>query len=436
MKYILSLTAGLLMAMSANAVVVQKVQLKNGSVLEGYIQHQDKNDNIVFCSDNAIVNINEAGAQTPETAYSPTNLDARWIKWGEDNDAFIGTGTERRLILHDIIFNGNVNNIGNATDTTYVPDYAANLEDVFVKQHPRVYKVRVLEKGAKIKYMELTPNTYTFNWSDVESITSERRPKTALSGIDRVYQLSNGSQVSGQYAGEAYSTLSLYGANGVIETFDIDKVDRYQYKGINPAQSVFEQSELLDVVRTRNSGTYQGVIIERNFTEGNNYLVIQQQSGATQMLKFKDVVEYSKIENPAYNPLTDAILRPGELVINRMAVDTVGVTKKNGILILDKLNEKLSIPQTAVATRVNVEFYNPQNASTDNLIMVKLQSGKQKKKTVYGFSTDIYEMQKYVPTSQSTSVNHTTKLEYDLPGKGAYAIYDQANRKAISFVID
>ena len=108
-------------------------------------------------------------------------------------------------------------------------------------RHSTVVKVKVLEKGINIKYLELSPNTYTFNWSDVESIKADRRSKTALSGIDRIYQLQSGQEIRGQYAGESYNTLSLYTSSGMIETIDIDNVSKYFYKGINPNQNIFEQ---------------------------------------------------------------------------------------------------------------------------------------------------------------------------------------------------
>ena len=38
---------------SANAVIVQKIYLKDGSILSGYIQKQDGNGNLTFRSDNA-----------------------------------------------------------------------------------------------------------------------------------------------------------------------------------------------------------------------------------------------------------------------------------------------------------------------------------------------------------------------------------------------
>lgn len=434
MKKILLFLAFFASCITSQATVIQKVYLKNGTILNGYIQQQDKNDNITFRSESAIVCVNGRNSTTIERVYKISELDKKWIEWAEKNDAFLGTGNTRTLSLNEIIFSKTNNS---ETEDSVMSDLSelSHFENDFKVRHSTVVKVKVLEKGINIKYLELTPNTYTFNWSDVESIKADRRPKTALSGIDRVYQLKNGQEICGQYAGETLNTLSLYTSSGMIETIDIDNATKYFYKGINPTQTIFEQSELVDVVRTKNNGTFRGIIVERNFTEGNNYLVIQQQTGSSQMLKFADIAEYSKEENSEYAPKYDVILKQGEVVVNRVVTDSVNVTKKGTTLILDSINMKVVVPREGNTTKVCVEYYNPNNLSSEHLLMVKVDKIKVKKNFVYGFSTDIYDMKKFIPTSVETSVNHTTKVDYILPDKGIFAIYDQQTKRAMPFII-
>ena len=283
--------------------------------------------------------------------------------------------------------------------------------------------------------MELTPNTYNFSWDDVESVKADRRDKTALSGIDRVYQLNSGQEVRGQYAGESYNTLSLYTNNGMVETFDIDNVTKYFYKPINPNQDIMEQSELVDVVRTKNNGTFRGIIVERNFASGSNYLIIQQQTGASQILKFADITEYSKEENNNYKPKYDILLKEGEVVINRVPTDSIGVVKKGSTLVLDSINHKVVVPKKGGSTTIIVEYYNPKHLSSDHLILVKVDKVAKKKKAIYSFSADIFDMKKYSAQGSETSVNNTTRLEYVVDGQGVFAIYDQNSKKAMPFIV-
>ena len=260
--FILSIVLSTIAFFSANAIVVQKVYLKNGTVLNGYIQQQDKNDNIKFYSEHAVICVDGKNATISEKEYRIGELNENWIKWAKKNDAFSGTEDNRTLNLNEIYFGKESNNI-NLSDSTEAYNSSNEVfENDFKLRYSTVSKVKVLEKGYKIKYLEFTPNIYNFTWDDVEYIKSDKRLKTDLSGIDRTYVLKNGYEITGQYAGETYNTLSLYtGKSGVIETFNIDDVIKYIYKGINPNQDIFEQSELLDVVNTTNQGYISGIIV-------------------------------------------------------------------------------------------------------------------------------------------------------------------------------
>ena len=418
----------------AKAVVVQKVYLKNGSVLNGYIQKQDKNDNITFRSESAVICVDGKNATTIEHVYKISDLDKKWVEWAEKNDAFNGIGDSRTLTLNEVIFNHS-NNYDYNDSVAVIDDERSVFENEFKISHPSVMKVRVLEKGLNIKYLELTPNTYNFSWDDIESVKADRREKTALSGIDRIYQLNNGQEVRGQYAGESYNTLSLYTHSGMVETFDINNVSKYFYKPLNPNQDIIEQSELVDVVRTKNNGTFRGIIVERNFTSGSNYLIIQQQTGASQMLKFADITEYSKEENNDFKPKFDVILKEGEVVINRVSTDSVDVVKKGSTLVLDSINHKVVVPKEGSSTKIIVEYYNPKHLSSDHLILVKVDKSIVKKKAVYSFSADIFEMKKYTAQGSETTVNNTTRVGYIVDGQGVFALYDQNNKKAMPFIV-
>ena len=434
MKKIVVLFLSAFTLLQVQAVVVQKVYLKNGSVLNGYIQKQDKSDNITFRSESAIICVNGKNATTTERVYKINDLDKKWIEWAEKNDAFNGVGDSRTLTLNEVIFNHS-NSYDYNDSVAVIDDDRGVFENEFKISHPSVMKVRVLEKGLNIKYLELTPNTYNFSWDDVESVKADRREKTALSGIDRIYQLNNGQEVRGQYAGESYNTLSLYTNSGMVETFDIDNVTKYFYKPLNPNQDIMEQCELVDVVRTKNNGTFRGIIVERNFASGSNYLIIQQQTGASQMLKFADITEYSKEENNDYKPKFDILLKKGEVVINRVATDSVGVSPKGTTLILDSINHNVVVPKESGTTKIIVEYHNPNHLSSDHLILVKVDKAVVKKKTIYSFSANIFDMTKYSARSVETSVNNTTRIEYEVDRQGVFALYDQITKKAMPFIV-
>jgi hypothetical protein len=426
MKKILALAVMLLTTVATYAVTVQEVYLKNGSVLTGYIKQQDKKENITFSSDNAAISI--AGAQVVITNEEVplASLEQKWVDWANKNDAFNRKSNgELTLTLSKITLIGD----------------SVTANSTFLSNLKTDERVRVLEKGSVVKYLELTPNEYKFNWSEVESIKGVQRVKNALSGIDRVYHLKNGQVAQGQYAGESYSTLSLYNSSGVIETYNIDDVVRYEYIPINENQSIFEQSELLDVVSVKNGDPKQGIIVERNFTQDANYLVLQlPDKGGQQVLKFADVAGYSKVVNPAYNPKFDIFLAENQVVINRQNPYVATYSKEGSRIVIDSINTSFRFPKQKVATRIEVEVGNPRRLSMDRYMIVGVKCVVTKtllmrKVVTYCFSTDLYDMVRYNPVAIETSANNTTKLTFDLPGEGIFALYDQQAKKVMPFII-
>jgi sRNA-binding regulator protein Hfq len=416
MRKILSiLVLALSFAGAADAVVVQKIFLKNGSVLSGYIQRQDNNGNMFIRSDNAIICLKSKDATiSNEKNYNIKDLNKAWVDWAEKNDEFEGVGDNRTLLLADI--------------TTKAKS---------------VTKVRVLERGEVVKYLEMTPNTYQISWKDVINIKGEKRSKTALSGINRIYPLKSGMEFEGQYAEENDSVITLYLNNGVRQSFKIDDMVKCTFRPINPNQDIFAQSELLDIVKTKNGAETKGVIIEQNYTsakDSENYYLVQQQSGAIQSIKISDVLETRKEENPQYDPKFDILLKEGEVVINRQEVVLAKIKEEGDKIVFDSLSNKVVIAKDPNNnTKVTVEYRNANgsNLETYQVVRVTKATEKRRRETVsyYYFSYRDLVNATIRPVSLETSVNHTTKAEYIVGGEGVFALYDAQSRKAYPFTI-
>ena len=414
MKKILSImVAALAIAGSAEAVIVQKIYLKDGSVLSGYIQKQDDNGNLTIHSDVAEICLKSSQATiSNEKNYTESELDKNWVEWAEKNEAFEGTGNQRTLYLADV-----------------------------TSKSKTVAKVKIIERGELVRYLEMSPDIYTIPWKDVLAIKGEKRCKTALSGINRIFQLKSGMEFEGQYAEETDSLLTLYLNNGIRQSFKINDVIKYTFRPINPNQDIFAQSELLNIVKTKNGNETKGIIIEQNYTsakDSENYFLVQQPSGAIQSIKVSDILETRKEENPKFDPKFDVLLKEGEVLINRQEVVMTGITEKGENSVLDSLSEKVVIkkdPQNN--TRVTVEYRNANGANIEAYQVVKVNKieNKKEKKTIYGVSYRDLVNSTIRPVSIETSVNHTTKAEYIVGGQGTFALYDAKNKKAIPFII-
>lgn len=414
MKKILSLVAFTLAFVgSAEAVVVQKIYLKDGSVLSGYIQKQDANGNLTFHSDNAEICLKSKDATiSNEKNYNIKDLGNAWVDWAEKNEEFEGIGDNRTLFLADV-----------------------------TSKTKSVTRVKIMERGEVVKYLEMTPNTYLIPWKEVVSIKGEPRSKTALSGINRIYQLKSGMEFEGQYAEENDSMLTLYLSNRVRQSFKINDVVKYTFRPINPNQDIFAQSELLDVVKSKNGAETKGIIIEQNYTsskDAENYFLVQQQSGAIQSIKVSEIAETRKEENPKFDPKFDILLKEGDVVINRQEVLKVDVKEKEENLVLDSIGNKVVINKDANNnTKVTVEYRNvgDTNLETYQLVRVSKHTDKKSKETIYFFSYRDLVNTTVRPVSLETSVNHTTKAEYIVGGQGVFALYDVKSKKAIPFTI-
>lgn len=409
-KYIFILIATAI-SMAAQAIIVQKVYLKDGSVLSGYIQKQDDNGLLTIATEQATICLKSSQANiSNEQNYPESSLNKKWIDWAEKNDAFQGEKGHRSL----------------------------QLADVHEKNGETAYKVYILESGIVTKYLELASNTYQVKWKDVVSIRGDKRAKTTLSGIDRIYQLKDGSQYEGQYAEETDSTLSLYINHKGIRSFKLNDVVKYTFKPVCNSQDIFEQSPLIDIVKSKNGSEIRGIIIEQNYSSNKNsenYVLVKQESGAIQSVKVSDIAETRKEENPKYEPTIDILLKPGQVMVNRKEASFIKATEDKDDIVLDSIRHDIIIKKDANnATKINVEYRIEDGNNIDAFQLVKMQPAN-KKKEAFMFSYKDLVNSVYRAIKTETSVNHTTKSEYVIGGTGTFALYDAKHKRAITFII-
>ncbi len=390
------------------------VVLKNGTELTGFISRQRPGENFSFSTSKAVVLLpNKDVKSIVDNEIKVGSLSQEWKKWAEENDAFEGDGNNRTLLLSDIIYtDGSIN------------------------------RVRVLERGAKVRYLELSPSTYSLSWDTIEVVKAERRPKLLLSGVNRRYKLASGMEYEGQYIEEVPGeTMSLLRDNGVIEVFKTEEVIKDKRLKINPNQTLLEQSDLIDIVQMKNGSNHRGIIFEHNYSENNNitndYLLIQLDNGTTMSINLTDIVEYRKEKNPNYKPITDIELAKDEAAINRNVSMLMPTEEVSGIVTVNTDSLKIavfsSIPQTITAE------FNMDNAKAQQLKLVRIRKyqDKKAKNTYYGFTFEDMVKNAILPKSVETSVNGISKLEYTFPNgsTGIYGIYDPLTNNIIIFKI-
>ncbi len=437
MKRIFSIIMCALAAYSVSgAEIVQKVELKNGSVLEGYIQSQDGSSKMTVHTEKALIIVSSSNADVFDRQVKYNQLDQTWKDWGAEHDAFSGTGDNRILTLNEVSFKEDLND--SVMVDTAVNLKGMNFERYLIKGMHSANNVKVLERGVTVKYLELTPNSYVVAWSDIKAIRSDRRQKTALSGINRIYELKNGRTYEGQYAGETDNSLSLYMDNGMVQSFKSNDVVKYTFRPINPNQDIFEQSPLVDIIRTVRGAVVRGIILEQNYAskkDSENLFLIQTSSGAIQTIKVSEIAELRKEENPKYAPKFDLMLNNGDVVINRKPVNFVKVVEEDDVLVLDSIGKMALKTDASGKAQITVEYRLDDNAGLEAFQLVKVTETKVKKQMIYSFSyKDLVNAVTHAIKIE-TSVNKTTKAEYELYRKGVYALYDAKKKRAIPFIV-
>lgn len=404
----------------ANAQGDITLVLKDGTELTGYISRQKPGEDITFTSAKALVNLPAGDVLYISDTDIPENqLSEEWKKWAVDNDAYRGTGNNRKLTLSDISL---------------------------AKNGGTVRRVRVLGRGTQVRYLDLGEGSREVNWDSIAYIRADRRPRLMLSGIDRRYMLKNNNVYQGQYVYEVPGkTITLLDADGMeymVNSYDIVQDDRIK---VNPDQSIYEQSELVDIVKLNNGSRERGIITERRYypendTRNRSYLVMQRKDGSSPHIYLDEIDTYYKDRNQDYNAIVDIELEPNQVAFFDY-VDMPGKVQElkeyDDFMSVDVDTAWVKLPQTnpqELTVRLRMD-----NVRASQLKLLPLANySLAKNLSSYGFTYKDLATKVIAPESISTNVNGITSIEYLLPaGKvGYYGLYDPKTQNIWIFEIE
>ena len=129
------------------------------------------------------------------------------------------------------------------------------------------------------------------------------------------------------------------------------------------------------------------------------------------------------------------MLNNGDVVINRKPVNFVKVVEEDDVLVLDSIGKMALKTDASGKAQITVEYRLDDNAGLEAFQLVKVTETKVKKQMIYSFSyKDLVNAVTHAIKIE-TSVNKTTKAEYELYRKGVYALYDAKKKRAIPFIV-
>lgn len=407
---------------------VEKIILKNGTVMEGYISKQRPGKDIVFTSSKAVVYLPSKNVKSiANHSVEWQLLSPAWQQWAEENNAVQGSDKNKTVQLSDI------------TKLSVLQPADSSLAKQESAQTTHIPKVRILEEGAIVKYLDLAPVAYTLNWDTVQFIRRDKRAATDLTGLNDMVELKNsGKTVEGQIIEQVPGKLlRLLKSNGMVEVINQEQILRQKKVKVNPNQDLFEQSPLLDIVQTKDN-SFRGIIVEQYFgdTKTPSYLLVQTPEGNLERVEHANITETRREENSRYTLLTDVILDKGEWLVNRQSVKEATTEERDDLIILSSQSDSLVFRLDSTDNRLVLEANFENEYEADDIALLKI-SPKLINKKEYGNAFTFREVvtNNIRYTTKETSLNHTTKLVYPISSRGYYVLYEPRHKRTVLCVI-
>lgn len=420
MKLCMCLVSGLLAGVCFGKPY-EKIILKNGTELEGYISVQYPGKSLVFHAEKAMVYLSSDKVHSVvEHEREVSSLSDAWKDWAKQNEASLKKeGGKSYLILSDIVLEKEQD----IADTVLVDDSVKQTGgELNLEVSPR--NVKLVEKGAVIKYLDLSSVSYDITWNDILMIRREPRSPLCLTGITDIIEMTSGQRLVGQIIEQIPGKyIRLMGEGGMVEVVEQRQVCVQKKSKLNPNQSLFEQSPWLDVIRTKQGEETKGMIVEQYYGKdaGDGYLRIEMENGERIEKNSLDVVEIRKVLNPAYCPLDDILVKDGELWVNRCLLEKAVIDQEEGVMIVNKQSVPLILHIDSIHGKLVVEQKNDKESK--NAILLKLFQAKVKKKgTCDVFTYEDLLTRGELSVETTISVNNTLKSVYAVDA-GNYILY-------------
>lgn len=439
MKYFLLAVFSILFTSIANAESIEKILLKDGSVLEGHIVSQVPGKTLTFYSEVSTIvlsgnYVNILGSVEDEIG----NNSDEWIKWGnEHKDALIHKSGKSYLKLTDISINTYNSNKDSSKDVTS--------KNVLLK-YATSGRVKILMRGENVKYVDVSKKEYSISYKDIAEIQKVLRKKDVISGTIDIIETTGGKTLSGQIVTQklGQSVQILCDDTKEIEEVPIKQLKEQKKQKLNQKQDLYEQVEYLDIVSTKIQGEVTGIIVNQyvNADKAGTYIVIQTPDNNLVRVQNSDINSIRKEYNDKYKtPLTDIVIENDSIYLCRKSADKISAKEFDDKTIYVEV-EKDSVDFVInrgdlTDQRLIVECYNTKDNADITLIPVSPTELKVKKekKVYYTFTYKGLSVSEIKPLSDPVvSPNNTLRSEYSVEN-GVYALYRKSDKSCVLFEI-
>lgn len=389
--------------LTANAQIVQTLNMNNGSVMHGYIKNQHPGKDCTFWAENATIVMDGNKAkkifENKNVAYDA--LSDGWKKYADEN----GLLNEQQELRLSSIDTGNV------------------INNVFV-----------LEKGLILKYIEVNQE-YLLKWDEISSVEYSPREEMVLTGVNHSIKMRDGSVLTGQCIKEMFKekTMFFLGEDGVVESVAKNDIMKDNLIRINPKQPIIEQSKLLDSIKMKNGDVIKGIITEQNYETNPYFFIITMKSGNIETLRFKEVAEYHKIPNPDYVEVRDIRLDKGHILVNGVNAEQVMLCEQQNVFLIRPEMKRVDLKLTGASLEIVIEAnFNNEKESSDNYFIKTNKFTKDPKRANLNYFTNKDIIYSNIKSSETeTNTSNTTRIVYHVKSKGMYVFYISSAKKAV-----
>lgn len=394
---------GVIAACSSTALAqnVEKVTLKNGSVLEGYLAEQRPGKDFTVQSTNAMVFASEDSLlNVTQQQIELSMLPQAWTDWAIKNKLAEPNKDGQTINLSTLQF-----------------------------KHSIISNVYVQERGITVKFVDMNNRSYIFPWSLLGMTSKNLRASNQFSGIVDELVMTNGKHFEGQVTDQTPGKgIKIIFEDGQVQSFNYADIAQIISKPLNPKMTIWEQSQLLDEVVLKSTGeTVKGIISSRHI--GKDYTFMMK-NGQSRVVNATDVAIFRKLKNEEYKSAQDRVMAEGEVLINGDAKNAyffnLESTETCVVLDQEQASMQLSCGDTIV---VEANIGNPLATITiakAQLKEIETVNAKGKKIKEQKYVVTLYDLlqSKSIGVREVTSLGHV-KFTLPITESGDYVMQIQ-----------
>lgn len=382
---------------------VEKIYMKSGSVVEGYIAEQKPGKYITFQTIKAIIVVNSDSLQNKIIERVPLEaLSKEWRDWAEQNNKYIENDGKKQMELTTLEFKNSV--------------------------FPKVF---LLEKGSLIKFIDLAPNKYTFKWGDMYRTVKNKRPENLFSGLKEVLVLIDNTKITGQIIEQfPGKNLKIATDKGEVLSFKFSQVKQIKTEKLNDKLDLWSQVQLLDRIEIMDEDSELiGFISSRTL---GKEIVFEFESGEKRTIPQNKVISYSKIPNNKYSAVYDKFLKEGEILLDGAPAYFVSLKTVGQYLILgDIVSLQKTIGET-ICLEANLDNVDvPITLVKAHVENVTMPVERKKREIPWPVITYQDLVQSNLAFSREITPLGNVKISFVVEEAGDYVLYIQGKNEYI-----